>query len=39
MKQAFKQATRPYQAFRRSGSGFKSKLMTCRRPGLGLQKN
>jgi len=38
MKYAFKQASRPYQAFRRSGSGLKGKPMTGRRPGLGLQK-
>ena len=39
MKQAFKQASRPYQAFRRPDPGLKSKHMTGRRPDLGLQKN
>ncbi|AES60259.2 hypothetical protein MTR_1g042790 [Medicago truncatula] len=37
--ETFKKASRPYQAFRRPGSGLKSKLMTDRKPDLGLQKN
>jgi len=38
MKYAFKQASRPYQAIRRSGSYLESKPMTGRKPDLGLKK-
>jgi len=38
MKHAFKQASRPNQAFIRSGSGLKSKSMTGRMPSLDVTK-